>query len=207
MFRLPQALARIGAGAFALGSLAWVLWPENLLFLSNSEAIFFFFVSIITWVATEFKLSEELQLRTSSPNDIRISKRYLDLHRGDLGHLLRDHNSWDFIELELYGVIDEILDQRRREVLQFQNSHLENKNAAALQSLQSFRRFIAQNTTPELLGGRLMIGIKPISICDDDEYKRRQVLANQANKLSSKAWDDFQNLISTIKRLVPEALD
>ena len=207
MYRFGQTAARIGTGAAASGCVAWVLWPSDLSFLGNSEAIFFTIVSFATWIATEIKYSEEVELRNSAPNDIRLAKRCVDLYRGDLGFLLRDHNVWDFIEMEIYGIIDSLMDDRRRGAFDFQNSEVQKSAERLFTSLKAFRHFVALHTVPDLLGDRMMVGLKPFSICHDQEYERRRRLADEGNKLSNVAWEDFNALYLKIKKEIPEALD
>ena len=123
--RLPQTLARIGAGMAVFGMLAWLLWPANVQFLFQPEPIFGLAVAVFVWIATEIKLSEEVQLRDSSPNDIRLARMLLQYHAEQFRIILKDHDFHGTIEPRYVSEIGSFLNQLESQHLSFQKKLLE----------------------------------------------------------------------------------
>lgn len=73
MSRYYQTFARIGAGLAAIAMLVWFLWPGGA-WQFEPEPFFAFGVAVVVWAFTEFKLSEEVIYRASTPNDIRFGR-------------------------------------------------------------------------------------------------------------------------------------
>ncbi|MBP9184896.1 MAG: hypothetical protein KBF78_17305 [Fuscovulum sp.] len=207
MYRHTQTIARVGAGLTAIGALLWVLWPKDFQWSESAESIFVFSVAFVTWLLTEVKQSEEVVFRQSSPNDIRVSKELVNLHREEFRVLLDEHDMHGFIDYRYVQLLDDVLHRFKTEKLEFQNRRLQDLTNDFLKSAQAFRRYIAENTTPTLLGGQEVIGFKNDRIVSDVEFQRSLNLSETANDLGSRAWDRLESLVHAIKVQVPECLD
>jgi hypothetical protein len=205
--RMRQTLARIGAGMSVFGMLVWLLWPIDLAFLAQPEPIFGLAVALFVWIATEIKLSEEIQLRESSPNDIRVAKEKILLHQGWLRDLLKDHNTWNYLDCQVYTEVGHLINRFERRELFFGNAAIERLNVLFMKQLKDFYQFISINTSPEMIAGKSMTAFKPFAFVSDDEYKRRENLAKQANQMANSAWDRLDSLVAAIHKEIPEALD
>ena len=79
--------------------------------------------------------------------------------------------------------------------------------AKFLEKFELFNRFIAQHTVPELISGTFQTGFKPPKIVGQNEYDLLRDLSLQANNLADIAWNEFDLLIESVLRSIPEALD
>lgn len=208
MGRYKQTIARIGFGLLAIGALATWFWPDDKsIFLSDPFKIFGFFTALAVWVAAEFHTSEEFVARPSTPNDIRIGKEILSLYRGPLRDLIKDHNTWSYIEDQTYTDIGYLLNRYERSELLFGKTEVAKLTDVFMKDLRAFYRFVAANTTPEIIAGRSMTGFKPDRIVNDDEYRRRENLAREADEMADVAWERLESLAAAIQKKIPEALD
>lgn len=208
MGRYKQTIARIGFGLLTIAALATWFWPDDKsIFLSDPSKIFGFFVALVVWVAAEFHTSEEFVARPSTPNDIRIGKEFLSLYRGPLRNLLKDHNTWSYIEDETYTDVGFLLDRYERNELLLGRPEVARLTDIFMKSLHTFYWFVAKNTTPEMIAGRSMTGFKPFGFVNDDEYTRRESLAREADELASVAWERLESLAAAIQKRITEALD
>jgi len=208
MGRYKQTIARIGFGLLAIGAFATWFWPDDKsIFLSDPFKIFGFFTALVVWIAAELHTSEEFVARPSTPIDIRIGKELISLYRGPLRDLLKDHNTWSYIEDETYTDVGYLLNRYDRSELLFVKTEVAKLTEIFMKDLRTFYRFVAGNTTPDMIGGRSMTGFKPYGIVNDNEYRRRESLACEADEMSNVAWERLETLAAAIQKKIPEALD
>ncbi|WP_040816984.1 hypothetical protein [Litoreibacter arenae] len=207
MGRYKQTIVRIGAGLSAIGALTWLLWPSSLTDFLDPEPLFIFLCLFVAWIATEVKQSEEVIYRESTPNDIRLSREFLELHRWQFRDLFNEADLFQFREREDYSRCYNISNRRDVGDLEFQDKELDALLSKFIESLDEFNNYIAGNTAPELVGGRMMTGFKPVGIVSQEKYDRLLKEARKANELADEVWKRFDYLIAQVKRLVPEALD
>lgn len=208
MGKYKQTTARIGFGLIAIGAMATWLWPDDkTIFLSDPFKIFGFITALAVWVAAEFHTSEEFAAKPSTPGDIRLGKEILSLFRGPLRDLLKDHNTWSYIEDETYTDVGYLLNRYDRSEFLFGKTEVAKLTEIFMKDLCTFYRFVAVNTTPEMIAGRSMIGFKPYGIVNDDEYTRRESLAREADEMANVAWERLESLAAAIQKKIPEALD
>lgn len=208
MDKFRQTWARVGAGLTAMAALCWVLWPSKLSDVSsNPEPIFVFLVALLTWTFTEFKFSEEVQFRESSPNDIRVARELVELHAGQFRYLLKDADLFQFVESDCYSQVNNLCNRHETGKLEFQNKGLNKKLENLIGDLEKLGLFVAQHTVPEMIGGVWRTGFKPFDNVTQERYDELLVLSGEANELASNAWEKLDSLVSIIKIRVPEALD
>lgn len=207
MGKYQQTLFRIGAGFSTIGAVFWLLWPQDLLSVLDPEPLFAVLVATVVWIAGEFKFSEEVNLRDSSPNDIRLAKELLELHRSQFRSLFNDADLFQFRDREDYSRCYSIANRREVGELEFQDKELDRLLSKFVARLNEFNSCIAGNTVPELVGGRMMTGFKPVGIVTQETYDRLRSESLKANVLADEVWQCFDYLVSRVKRLVPEALD
>lgn len=204
---MKQTLARIGTGLSAIGALTWVLWPLDWQSVLQPEPLFAFTVALVVWIATEIKFSEEVQLRNSSPNDIRVAKKFAGLHANEFRHLLKDHEFFGFIDQSAITFIGQIIHERSSGSLIFQNKEMDHLLGRFLDNLNVLYRFIAQHTAPEMVAGSMTVSFKPRGIFDDEEYNRNQKLSWEADALADVSWKKLETLVAAIHQQIPEVLD
>ena len=161
---------------------------------------------MVVWLLTEVKQSEEVIEFSATPNDVRVSKELLKLHKNQFRILLNDTDLWMFLDDEIYRKAFHLEDRRDRGDLEFQNKRLDTQLEEFMVFLSKFNRHVAQHTTPEDVAGRAHIGYKPIGTVQDDEYQRRRLLSQEANSLADEASRAYEKLIPSIKIETPEAL-
>jgi hypothetical protein len=206
--RLPQTCARIGAGMTVFGMLVWLLWPTNFDFISQPEPIFGLVVAVFVWIATEIKLSEEVQLRASSPNDIRLARMLLQYHAEQFRIILKDHDFHGPIVPRYVSEIGSFLTQLESQHLSFQKKRLKPDFDLFIGSLEVFRSKVANYTVPHSFGGRFLTSVRgPHEMNDYDISTIHKNEISELNTLGSKAWANLDSLASRIKESVPESLD
>ena len=188
-----------------LGALIWLLWPSDFFSLLEPEPLFVFCVSLVVWVFTEFKLSEELGSRNTSSNDIRNAREVLTWHTSTMRSLLKEADLWSFVPSDRYSEIRDVVDRWEKGRLFFHNRKLAKKFDALMRSLDQLSMKIAMDTAPEMIGGIFRTGYKPYGIVTDEEYERRRELSKEANSIASTAWVLLDELSGQIRKDVPEA--
>ena len=205
MVRHRQTIARVLTGLSVIGALIWLLWPSEWSKV-EPEPLLAVCTALVVWLLTEVKQSEEVIEFSATPNDVRVSKELLKLHKNQFRILLNDTDLWMFLDDEIYRKAFHLENSRDRGDLEFQNKRLDTQLEEFMVFLSKFNRHVAQHTTPEDVAGRAHIGYKPIGTVQDDEYQRRRLLSKEANSLAAEAWKAYEKLISSIKIETPEAL-
>ena len=205
MGRHRQTIARVLTGLSVIGALIWLLWPSEWSKV-EPEPLLAVCTAFVVWLLTEVKQSEEVIEFSATPNDVRVSKELLKLHKNQFRILLNDTDLWMFLDDEIYRKAFHLENSRDRGDLEFQNKRLDTQLEEFMVFLSKFNRHVAQHTTPEDVAGRAHIGYKPIGTVQDDEYQRRLLLSKEANSLADEAWRAYEKLISSIKIETPEAL-
>lgn len=207
MGRYSQTIARLGAGLTTLAALVWLLWPNDFTSLDNPEAWFVLVTSLVFWVIVEFRLSEEIGATPVSKNDIRVGREILDLHAMELRYLLHDTDLWSPIESEVYSNLHDLCMRWNRGQFFFHNRKLNRKLTDVMERLSALSERIAQDTVPDKFAGRFRTGYKPSHIVHQDEYERLRAQSHAANEIATQAWKLLDDLATTIRERLPQALD
>jgi hypothetical protein len=206
--KYQQTLARIGSGLATLIALATWFWPSEPSSLFNHPVeLFGFLVALAFWILTEIHQSEEFAPKVSTLNDIRLGKEIIGLYQVDLRDLLKNHNTWDYLDSEEYTKVDNLLHRYNSDQISFSNREVAEPLAKFMAKLGDFSLFIATNTSTKSSPRRTMTGFKPDNLVSKEEYKRLLELSIAANKIANIAWDRLEELAVAIKKNIPNALD
>ena len=206
MKKYRQTAARIGFGFSAFAALTWLLWPQSFEQL-EPEPLFVLGTALVVWILSEFKTSEEVLFRGSSPNDVRVSRDILRLHTEEFRVLLKDHDTFQFILDDYYLLVGKFLDRYQTGRLLFQAKELGPKLQQFVEKLEKFHAYVCANTVAEKIGGKLRTGFKPLNLVSEKEYDRRYSQSRTANALATDAWNEFERLVELVRKKTPEALD
>jgi hypothetical protein len=209
--RYQQTAARIGFGLAAIGALSVLLWPVDFiefLKLERIERLFLFVSAAVTWIFVEIKFSEEVIIRNSSENDIRIARIILDHHSEQFRIILKDHHFHSSIDPRYVSELGAFLHEHSNHHLIFQNKHLKEPLEIFVKKLGEFSQKLAQYSVPYNIGGSWRTSIRPlgerISENDLERYSRE---ISEVNALGTEAWQALDSLALTVRKEVPEALD
>lgn len=209
MIKYSQTVTRIGTGLAAIAALATWLWPaEPAEFLEDPFAIFAFATALAFWIAAEIKFSEEVLLRKSSPNDIRLARILLQYHAEQFRVILKDHDFHSSIEPRYVSEVSFFLRECAVRHLGFQNDRLLLPFQRFSANLARFSNALALYTVPYQFPIGYMTSVRAPHEIDDykvSERHRREI--DELNDLGSSAWDALDKLISSVKKEVPEVLD
>lgn len=198
---------RVGLGFSALGCLYILLWPENIDYIKQWDKLISTITAISAWVFSEFYFNESPHSVQPSQNDTRVARELITLHAYKLRNLLKEEDLWSLIPSEYYSEIGHLRDQWDRGLLRFHDKELNNSLKIFIERLEKLSNKIAHDTTPELIGGKLKTGYKPIKYVKDEEYERLRSESKEANKLASQAWETLVELVNQIHKKIPIALD
>ncbi|SIT74754.1 hypothetical protein SAMN05421665_0102 [Yoonia rosea] len=185
-----------------MAALVWLLWPENLSVLSDPEPWFAFATACVFWIFTEFKTVEKSK---ATENDVRVARELLELHAGQFRFLLKETDLWQFISSEYYTNLGNFCDRWDREVLFFHDQQLNQQLEKLVKELSELHNKIAMNTVPVLLGGEFKTGFKQTRYVSEDEYDKLRAKSKEANSLASTAWQTLDEIVSKVRRTIPEA--
>ncbi|MEP4013631.1 MAG: hypothetical protein ABJL92_16595 [Sulfitobacter sp.] len=207
MMRYYQTFARIGVGLAAFAMLTWFLWPRPT-WEFQPEAFFAFCVAAVVWVFTEFKRSEEVIYRASTPNDIRFGRELLGYGVWQFRSLLKEHDYHSGIEPRLYSEASALRFDTDIGIARFQDRKAQAKYKIFYDRLSTFVLYLAKHSAIENYGGAKVRHIVPArrytSAGIDPELK---AVIEEANRLASEAWDAMLPLITEIKDRIPEVFD
>ena len=153
-------------------------------------------------------MSEEIQLRDSSPNDIRLARILLQYHAEQFRIILKDHDFHGTIESRYVTEIGAFLNQLHSQHLAFQKNVLKPAFDRFIGSLELFRSKVAKFTGPYLFGGQSRTSVRDPRYVNDleiaDHHKKE---IDELNSLGFIAWGHLDGLVAKINKFVPEALD
>ncbi len=219
---MPQIFARIGLGLAAQLMLLWALWPPSWQdVFREGEAIVAYTVAFFVWVFSEFrdhknelfdlffvngggKPGAELQL---TDNDLRNARDLLWLHSDKFRVLLKEHDTFQFIDAEYIRLTFRLLDRHSRGLFVFQDEELKKRCDDFIRELEAFSAFMRSNSLHEHLAGRNMQGFKPIRTVSDELYNKQLAKSHQANDLAESAWKAFDKLCLFIRSDIKGVLD
>ena len=208
MSRYYQTIGRIGAGLAAIGAMALLLWPDDLTRFLNGAPLITFIGLLMAWIAAEIKTSEEVQLRNSSANDIRLAQRLLGYHAEQFRILLKNHDFYSSIDTRYLDEANLLSTEYRISKILFQNKRLPESLESFFKNLDPLLMHIASHTVPTLIGNHSRTSFKnKTEILSETAFSHEKYLIAKANELASAAWDSFDALAVKIRREIPEALD
>ncbi len=203
---MRQTLARIGSGAFALGSLAWLLWPDSLGRFLDPEPLLAFLAGVATWLATEFHNSEEMEKAPAATNDILLGRKLVEHHQEDFRYLLKSWDTFAFLNETVYDRAFAFLDDWSREKSLFLDEELNRLFEDFMSEFRDFLHFVGMKTAPHRIGGSEVRGFKPTEVVSEEEYDRRKTQSEHANALAYKAWEKLDALVKRTRDKIPETL-
>lgn len=207
MRRYGQTLARIGFGLAAISMLVWFLWPGPV-WRFEAEPFFAFVVAVVVWVSAEFKRSEEVIYRASTPNDIRFGRDILAYGVGCFRNLLKDHDYHRGIDPRFLSEACCLLNETELGIAQFQDKRVQVKYEEFFERLRSFVDYFSLKSTPERFGALTLQSIIPARKYDEmNIFDHHQDEINEVNRLAKEAWKGMLPLIREIKDRIPEVLD
>jgi len=186
-----------------LGALIVLLWPVSFDDFPKPEPLLAFLTLFGLWLVAEFKLGEEPTVVGPSENDIDTGADLLAVHTGELRLLLKDHNLWGPIDNGIFVRARRLGDRYERGELYFHNENLNVKLKEFVEKLSAFNGYVGLTTAPDLVGGRLMTGYKPLEIVTEELFARKQREAEEANDFASAAWGALDDLAREIRTLLP----
>ena len=187
--------------------LLWFLWPGSS-WQFEPEPFFAFSDAVVVWGFTEFKLSEEVIYRASTPNDIRFGREIFAYGVWILRKLLEDHDYHRGIAQRFYTEACLLVEETELGIAHFQDKSVQTKYIAFFEHLKSFVNYLALHSTPEKVGTVTLQSIIPakqlgkmkISQLHQDEIK-------ETNRMAGEAWKAMLPLIKEIKERIPEVFD
>lgn len=192
-----------------MAALATWLWPaDKSSFLDDPVALFAFCTAVVFWIAVEIKLSEEVQIRDSSPNDVRLARILLQYHAEQFRILLKDHDFHSTIHPRYISEVGYFLNEYETRHLSFQKKQLTENFEKFCKYLTEFSRKVAEYTVPYNFPGGFRTSVRGPENMNDFEISdshAREI--KELNELGFKAWDALDELVISIKRNVPESLD
>lgn len=207
MGRYYQTFARIGSGLAAISTLVWFLWPGPT-WQFEPEAFFAFGVAVVAWVFTEFKLSEEVIYRASTPNDIRFGREIFAYGMWNFRELLKDHDYHRGIYPRFLTEASFLVSETEIGIAHFQDKTIQKKYQDFFVCLTSFVDYLSIHSSPERFGSVTLQSVIPANQFDEMNISdHHQVEINEVNRLANEAWQAMLPLIAEIKERIPEVFD
>ncbi|CUJ94818.1 hypothetical protein PH7735_01793 [Shimia thalassica] len=206
MSRYYQTTARIASGLAAFVTFLWLLWPSDEWRIEGEPTVAFL-IAIGFWILTEFKHSEEVVFRASTPNDIRVAREMLCYLTGKMRTMLKDHDFHRGIESRYLYEIDYLLTEVELDLVYFQDRKIEPIFQDFCYSLKQFDNYLGVHSSPEEFNGRWLQSIKHPKHDDYNLPAKVQDEISETNRLASEAWATALPLIRIIRQRVPEAFD
>ena len=204
--RLYQTMGRIAAGLSSMAIFVWLLWPVSPRDFSG-EALAVFAGSVVFWLMTEVKSSEEIIFRGSTPNDIRAGYQIISYAAYGFRYTLRTHDLHHSIHRRHTYEMGALLDEENIGVFRFQDRKLRQPFEDFRSRLNAFTRHVDRHAGP-VRGNQDRVTFKTAVDYERGELSE-QTRANieEANRLASEAWEQLNRLARIIVERVPEALD
>jgi len=190
-----------------MAMLVWFLWP-GASWQFEPEPFFAFGVAIVVWIFTEFKLSEEVIYRASTPNDIRFGREIFAYGTWNFRELLKDHNYHRGIHPRFLTEAASLVSETEIGIAHFQDSKVQKKYQDLFERLRAFVDYFSVHSSPERFGSVTLQSVIPANQFDEmDITERHQTEINEVNRLASEAWKAMMPLITEIKERIPEVFD
>ncbi len=207
MGRYYQTFARIGAGLSAIASLVWLLWPGGT-WKFEPEPLFAFGVAVVVWIFTEFKRSEEVIYRASTPNDIRFGREIVAYETWIFRVLLKDHDYHRGIDPRFAREASMLVSDTKDGKAHFQDKRVQKKYLDFFERLKAFVDYFGLHGSLEQFGSVMLRSVIPANQFDEmNVAPHHQDEINEVNKLSTEAWEAIRPLIAEIKERIPEVFD
>jgi hypothetical protein len=207
MSRYYQTFARIGFGLAAMAMLVWFLWPRGT-WQFEPEAFFGFCIAIVVWAFTEFKLSEEVIYRASTPNDIRFGREIFAYGTWNFRELLKDHDYHRGIHPRFLTEASFLVSETELGIAHFQDKKVQKKYADFFGRLKAFVDYFGMHSSPERFGSVTLQSIIPANQFDEMNIAaHHQAEINEVNRLATEAWKTLLPLIAEVKERIPEVFD
>lgn len=195
-------MARIFSGLIVIAMLAWFLWPRGSALLDREEALFAFLIALGVWIMTEVKESDEVIYRAATKNDIRLARELVSYASDKFKHVLRDHDFHSSIEKRYLSEVFAFDHEYNIGIVFFQDKRVAPLLDEFCCELEVFASHIAQHSAPDEFGRASIVPTEAMRNRDRFEPE-----ITEANRLASRAWDQFLPLIGKIKERIPEAFD
>ncbi len=207
MNRYYQTLARIGFGLAAMAMLVWFLWPSSM-WQFEPEPFFGFGVAFVVWAFSEFKLSEEVIYRASTPNDIRFGREIFAYGTWNFRELLKDHDYHRGIHPRFLTEASFLVSETELGIAHFQDKKVQKKYRDFADRLKAFVDYFGMHSSPERFGSVTLQSVIPANQFDEmNVAQHHQSEINEVNRLATEAWKALVPLISEIKERIPEVFD
>lgn len=187
--------------------LAWFLWPSNT-WLFEPEAFFGLCVAVVVWAFSEFKLSEEVIYRASTPNDIRFGREIFAYGTWNFRELLKDHDYHRGIHPRFLTEASFLVSETELGIAHFQDKKVQTKYRDFADRLKAFVDYFGMHSSPERFGSVTLQSVIPANQFDEMNIaQHHQSEINEVNRLATEAWKALVPLISEIKERIPEVFD
>ncbi|MFY1713331.1 hypothetical protein J3366_17780 [Tritonibacter mobilis] len=187
--------------------LVWFLWP-GATWQFEPEAFFAFGVAVVFWAFTEFKLSEEVIYRASTPNDIRFGREIFAYGMWSFRELLKDHDYHRGIHPRFLTEASCLVSETELGITHFQDKKVQKKYLDFFGRLTSFVDYFSMHSSPERFGAITLQSVIPANQFDEMNIAdHHQAEINEVNRLANEAWQAMLPLIAEIKVRIPEVFD
>lgn len=203
--RLPQTFGRIGAGLACMATLLWLLW-DGVRWPLEAEPLVAFLVAMFVWISTEFKRSDEIVFRSSSPNDVRVAKTLLGYSAFQLRELLKDHDFSNGLPSRYLTEFSAYSTDCDRRLIKLQKLSLRRPFEDFSYQLDKLVKMIALSTSPGRQNVEFLYVQDPYWGLQELEDHHRVAIEN-LNRQATLCWDVFSILLRKIHADIPEAFD
>ena len=131
--------------------LVWFLWPGGT-WQFEPEEFFGFCIAIVVWMFTEFKLSEEVIYRASTPNDIRFGREIFAYGTWNFRELLKGHDYHRGIHPRFLTEASFLVSETELGIAHFQDKKVQKKYADFFGRLKAFVDYFGMHSSPERFG-------------------------------------------------------
>ncbi|MFG6561735.1 hypothetical protein ACGYK7_14635 [Sulfitobacter sp. 1A15299] len=191
-----------------MSALTWFLWPFGEVWEFSPEPLSAFLVAFGFWIFTEFKLSEEVTYRASTPNDIRLGAQITAYGASTFRKLLKDHDYQRGIPPRYLSEADALIYEFDQGTAHFQDKRVQKNFSDFIIKLNTFSNYLGTHSSPERFGASYLQSIIPANQFDgwniSDRHKDE---INETNRLATEAWKSMKILLADIKDRIPETFD
>ncbi|MGB4114175.1 MAG: hypothetical protein WBK15_14160 [Yoonia sp.] len=203
---LTQTFARIGFGLAAMAALLWLLWDGATGEL-QAEPLVAFLVGCAIWITAEFKHSEEVIYRASTPNDVRVAKWLIMYHAFQLRIMLNEHSFRQALAYHYHTEFSAFSDDIDKKTVKLQNRRLRGMFDDFGYRLKKFVELMGTNMYAEGEGNSIRLYVRPPRYSFGDWTENQLNEAKELDESANLAWDALNNLVKLIHQEVPEAFD
>ena len=181
--------------------------------MTRSHSLYFRW-ALVVWVFSEFKQSEEIQARVSTPNDIRLAREIVAYRAWTFAYFLRDHDFHSGIDGQYLSEAIALVVDWQNGLAAFQDKRLIDPMNDFCEALDDFIMYFVAHSTPSRLTNARTQRVLPddvnpddIHVFDDPESARLVAEVSETNRLATEAWKQLDVLASLARDKIPEALD